>query len=68
MKTEKILNGITKNRQDKKQAENMTTGNAPAAAEEKPHSDGADLPGSLSEEQVFDLAGGGRPGKPEPPH
>ena len=68
MKTEKILNGITKNKQDKKQAENMTTGNALTAAEEKPHSDGADLPGSLSEEQVFDLAGGGRPGNPEPPH
>ena len=68
MITEKILKEIDKIKQDRKQAEDEMTRSISGAAEEKPQSGDADLPGSLSEEQVADLSGGGRPGNPCPPH
>lgn len=68
MKAERIKMGITKIKQDRKQEEEAKEKDASGAAKEKALTDGGDVPGSLSDEQVFDLAGGARPGNPEPPH
>ena len=59
--------GLIKIKQDRKQAAEVKK-SISGTAVEKPLQDGADVPGSLSMDQVFDLAGGGRSGNPEPPH
>ncbi|MBO7710820.1 MAG: hypothetical protein J6S83_10145 [Lachnospiraceae bacterium] len=64
----KITKGITKVIEDRKRAGDTKNGNTSGKLRENPAGDGADVPGSLSDEQIFDLAGGGRPGNPEPPH
>lgn len=68
MKTKEIKKGITKVIEDRGRAGDTKKGNTSGEVREKPAGDGADIPGSLSSEQIFDLAGGGRPGNPDPPH